>query len=71
MVLRILLTGGARTSTFGYRCRSWPGVPRIRFAHQVLILQIGVVVLVAVTGYGLAAWVAARTSSATSTAGGR
>ena len=31
--------------------------PRIRFAHQVLILQIGVVVLVAVTGYGLAAWV--------------
>jgi two-component system, CitB family, sensor kinase len=31
--------------------------PRIRFAHQVLILQIGVVVLVAVTGYGLAAWI--------------
>jgi two-component system CitB family sensor kinase len=30
--------------------------PRIRFAHQVLILQIGVVVLVAVSGYGLAAW---------------
>jgi two-component system, CitB family, sensor kinase len=30
---------------------------RLRFAHQVLILQIGVVVLVAVTGYGLAAWV--------------
>jgi hypothetical protein len=29
--------------------------PRIRFAHQVLILQIGVVVLVAVTGCGLAA----------------
>jgi two-component system, CitB family, sensor kinase len=31
--------------------------PRIRFVHQVLILQIGVVVLVAVAGYGLAAWV--------------
>jgi two-component system CitB family sensor kinase len=34
-----------------------PRRPRVRFAHQVLILQIGVVVLVAVTGYGLAAWV--------------
>jgi two-component system CitB family sensor kinase len=31
--------------------------PRIRFARQVLILQIGVVVFVAVAGYGLAAWV--------------
>jgi two-component system, CitB family, sensor kinase len=30
--------------------------PRIRFAYQVLVLQIGVVMLVAVTGYGLAAW---------------
>ncbi|GAA0351203.1 sensor histidine kinase [Actinoallomurus spadix] len=29
---------------------------RIRFAHQVLILQISVVVLVALTGYALAAW---------------
>lgn len=29
---------------------------RIRFAHQVLILQISVVVLVALVGYGLAAW---------------
>ncbi|MEV5754559.1 sensor histidine kinase [Actinoallomurus sp. NPDC052308] len=29
---------------------------RIRFAHQVLILQISVVVLVALTGYSLAAW---------------
>ncbi len=34
-----------------------PRGSRIRFAHQVLILQIGVVLLVAVTGYGLAAWV--------------
>jgi two-component system CitB family sensor kinase len=34
-----------------------PHRPRIRFAHQVLILQIGVVVLVAVTACGLAAWV--------------
>ncbi|GLY75401.1 ATP-binding protein [Actinoallomurus iriomotensis] len=34
-----------------------PRPARIRFAHQVLILQIGVVVLVAVTGYGMAAWV--------------
>lgn len=33
------------------------GIPRIRFARQVMILQIGVVVLVAVTGSGLAAWV--------------
>jgi two-component system, CitB family, sensor kinase len=32
-------------------------VPRIRFAHQVLIMQICVVVFIAVTGYGLAAWV--------------
>jgi two-component system CitB family sensor kinase len=42
---------------FGYRLDVMAPRPRIRFAHQVLILQIGVVVLVAVTGYGLAAWV--------------
>jgi two-component system, CitB family, sensor kinase len=32
-------------------------VPRIRFVHQVLIMQICVVALMAVTGYGLVAWV--------------
>ncbi len=41
----------------GYRGQVMRRAPRIRFAHQVLILQIGVVVLVAVAGYGLAAWV--------------
>jgi two-component system, CitB family, sensor kinase len=41
----------------GYGLHVMPRRPRIRFAHQVLILQIGVVVLVAVTGYGMAAWV--------------
>ncbi|MEV4007549.1 hypothetical protein [Actinomadura sp. NPDC049753] len=30
--------------------------PRITFARQVLILQVGVVVVVAVLGYGLVAW---------------
>lgn len=30
--------------------------PRIRFAHQVLALQVGVVVLVAAVGYGLFSW---------------
>lgn len=33
-----------------------PVRPRISFARQVLILQVGVVVVVAVLGYGLVAW---------------
>ncbi len=44
--------------------------PRISFARQVLILQVGVVVVVAVLGYGLVAWMLDG-GSATSTASGR
>ena len=54
--MRFLLTLRAIPG-FSYGLSVMPGRPRIRFARQVLILQIGVVVLVAVTGYGLAAWV--------------